>query len=70
MFLHIVKNSMGKVLTGKIWRKQHAFFKDLPFYSNITRMDEMTPPLQEALGQDKVGKYSIKHLTLIVFIFE
>jgi hypothetical protein len=36
MFPHIVKNSMGEVLTGKIWRKQHAFFKDLPFYSNIT----------------------------------
>jgi hypothetical protein len=35
MFLHIVKNSMGKVLTGKIWRKQHAFFKDLYFYLNI-----------------------------------
>jgi hypothetical protein len=36
MFLHIVKNSMGKVLTRKIWRKQHALFKDLHFYPDIT----------------------------------
>jgi len=45
-----VKCSNGEILTGKLWRKQHSFFHDLPFYSDVLRMDEIAGPLQKALG--------------------
>ena len=50
MLSNTVKHSSGEVLTGKLWRKDHAFFKDLPFYSNIPRMEEMGGPLEDGLS--------------------
>jgi hypothetical protein len=41
----------GEILTGKLWRKIHPSFKELPFYTEIPRMDEMSGPLQIALGE-------------------
>lgn len=35
----------GEILTGKLWRKSHSFFNDLPFYSNIPRMEGLVGPL-------------------------
>jgi hypothetical protein len=43
-----ILHSNGEILTGRLWRKSHSFFKDLPFYSNIVRMDEMTGALVNA----------------------
>jgi hypothetical protein len=56
--LNTVKSSNGEILTGKLWRKDHKFFKDLPFYTDIPRMDEIAGPLREALGEGSVeGSY-------------
>jgi hypothetical protein len=44
-----IKNSNGEILTGKLWRKSHSFFNDLPFYTEI--QDEIAGPLQTALGE-------------------
>jgi hypothetical protein len=57
---HTVIAPNGEVLTGKTWRKQHSFFNDLPFYTNIPRMDKLAGPLQIALGDDGC------HRTLLV----
>jgi len=46
-----IKNSNGEILTGKLWRKSHSFFTDLPFYTEIPRMDEIAGPLQSALSE-------------------
>lgn len=51
MLSNTVKHSTGELLTGKLWRKDHSFFKDLPFYSNIPRMEEMAGPLEDGLSQ-------------------
>jgi hypothetical protein len=64
MFENTVKDSFGTILTGKIWRKQHGFFKDLPFYSNIPRMDEMDVSLLGALGQHGSEKFCTKVLVV------
>jgi len=31
----------GQLLTGKLWRKDHPFFNELPFYSDLPRTDEI-----------------------------
>jgi len=49
--LNTIKSSNGEILTGRLWRKDHPFFNDLPFYSNIPRMDEIAGPLENALGK-------------------
>jgi hypothetical protein len=46
-----ITSSNGEILTGKLWRKSHSFFTDLPFYTEIPRMDEIAGPLQSALGE-------------------
>jgi hypothetical protein len=53
MFPNTIKDSTGEILTGKLWRKRHGFFKTLPFYSNIPRMEDMATSLQGALGQHR-----------------
>ena len=40
-----------EILMGKLWRGLHPSFKELPFYTEIPRMDEMSRPLQIALGE-------------------
>ena len=47
--MNTVKN--GETLTGRLWWKNHSFFNDLPFYSNIPRMDDIAIPLQQALSE-------------------
>lgn len=42
----------GEILTSKLWRKEHSFFNDLPFYSNIPRMEEMAGPLKSTLSEE------------------
>jgi hypothetical protein len=41
-----------EILTGKIWRKHHPFFNNLPFYSDITRTEELADSLEKALSQE------------------
>lgn len=50
MMMNTIKNTDGEILTGRLWRKDHPFFKFFPFYTNIPRMDEIGAPLQKALG--------------------
>ena len=64
MFSNTVKDSTGEILTGKIWRKHHEFFKDLPFYSNIPWMDEMAVSLLGALGEDGLEKFRVAVLVV------
>lgn len=59
-----IKNSNGEILTGKLWRKSHRFFADLPFYTEIPRMDEIAGPLQSALSE--VGQEGCYMATLVV----
>jgi len=49
-----IKSSNGEILTGRLWRKEHPFFNDLPFYSNIPRMDEIAGTLESALGKESL----------------
>jgi hypothetical protein len=48
---HKTRDSKGEILTGRLWRKNHSFFKNLPFYSAIPNMDEIATSLQNALGE-------------------
>jgi hypothetical protein len=64
MFENTVKDSSGTILTGKIWRKNHGFFKDLPFYSNIPRMEEMDVSLLGAIGQHGSETFGTKLLVV------
>ena len=49
--MNTVKNLNGETLMGRLWQKNHSFFNDLPFYSNIPRMDDIAIPLQQALSE-------------------
>jgi len=67
-----VIHSNGKILTGKLWRKTHSFFKDLPFYSNIPRMDGLVGPLANAGSEDDGNRHFLELLrvrSLYLFIF-
>ena len=56
---NIVRDSNGEILTGKLWRRQHLFFNELPFYSSIPRKDELEGSLKEALREvGQVGFYA------------
>ena len=56
---NIVRDSNGEILTAKLWRRQHPFFNDLPFYSSIPRKDELEGSLKEALREvGQVGFYA------------
>lgn len=58
-FPYLAKDSNGDVLTGRLWRLAHSFFRQLPFYSDILRMDYIARPLQEALSKgSEVGDFS------------
>jgi hypothetical protein len=49
----LLKNTVkanDEIITGKIWRMDHPFFANLPFYTNILRMDEIEGSLQKGLG--------------------
>ena len=46
-----------EILTGKLWRQNHSFFKQLPFYSNIPRIEEMAKSLEMALPEGGLGGY-------------
>jgi hypothetical protein len=50
-FQNTVQHFNGEILTGKLWRKNHPFFTDLPFYTEILRMDDIAGPLKNALGE-------------------
>lgn len=50
-YRNTTKHSSGEILTGRLWRKDEAFFNDLPFYSDIPRLDDMAGPLRGALGE-------------------
>lgn len=63
MLSNTVKHSNGEVLTGKLWRKGHSFFKNLPFYSDLPRMEEMARPLEDRLSQGEGDEW---HNTLLV----
>jgi hypothetical protein len=59
-----VKDFSGNILTGKLWRKRHRFFNDLPFYSNIPRMDEMAGALLEAFGHQGLDNFCMDLLVV------
>jgi hypothetical protein len=61
--LNTVKNSNGELLTGKLWRKNHELFNDLPFHTDIPRMDEIAGPLQKALEE---GSLEVSYRALLV----
>lgn len=70
MFQNTIKDSTGEILTGRIWRKHHGFFKRLPFYSNIPRMDEMAVSLLEAFNGDGLEKFCVAVLVVSKHIFQ
>jgi hypothetical protein len=49
-----IKDSNGELLTGRCWRMNHTVFKKLPFYSDISRMDEIARPLEKALVESSL----------------
>jgi hypothetical protein len=52
-----IRLSNGELLTGRLWRKSHSFFNNLPFFSDIPRMDEMAGPLETAFVDDREGYF-------------
>ena len=50
-FQNTVITSNGEILTGKLWRKNHPFLKELPFYCDILKMDDIADSLQAAFGE-------------------
>jgi hypothetical protein len=73
-FQNTVEHSNGEILTGRLWRKHHSFFNDLPFYSNIPRKDDIADSLREAFGEaaKEEGCYRallvVSRLTLLCLI--
>jgi hypothetical protein len=63
-FPNVVKCPNGEILTGRQWRRDLSFFNDLPFYSNILRMDEIAGPLRRTL--DEVGQQGFYGKLLMV----
>jgi hypothetical protein len=59
-------NSNGEILTGKLWRKDLSFFSNLPFHSNILRMDDIAESLVGALD-DHNGDEFCNGLLLVRF---
>jgi len=55
---HTIRLSDGQLLTGRLWRKSHSFFNNLPFFSDIPRMDEMAGPLETALADNGGGYFN------------
>jgi hypothetical protein len=49
-FDYTTTHSSGEVLTGRLWRKDHL--NDIPFHSNIPRMDDIEGPLLGTMGED------------------
>jgi hypothetical protein len=62
MLRNTIQDSNGQILTGQIWRQHHGFLKNLPFHTNIPRMEEIAGALQGALGQDRLEKSFIEVL--------
>jgi hypothetical protein len=62
-YQNTTKHSSGAILTGRLWRKDNAIFNDLPFYTDITRMDDMAEALQEALNN---GSGSRSYVALLI----
>jgi hypothetical protein len=54
-----IKISSGDLLTGKLWRKSHPFFNDLPFHCDVARMDEIAGTLEKVFREGSlVGTYT------------
>jgi hypothetical protein len=49
--INIVVHSNGEVLTGRLWRKDHAFLHTLPFYSNIAKVDDLAALLVDSFPE-------------------
>ena len=47
----------GDFLTGRVWRNGHRFFQELPFYSKITRMEELAAHIVEGDDNGRGGCY-------------
>jgi len=62
-YRNTTKHSSGAILTGRLWRKDNANFIDLPFYTDITRMDDIADALQEALNN---GSGSRSYVALLI----
>jgi hypothetical protein len=43
--MNAIVHSNGEILTGRLWREGHPYFKELPFHSDIARLDEMVGPM-------------------------
>ena len=61
--MNTVKHSSGEILTGKLWWKDHGVMRQLPFYSNITGIDNLTTPLEAACQEG-----SFKESLIVRFI--
>jgi hypothetical protein len=66
---NIIVLSNGELLTGKVWRKEHPLIKNLPFYSNIPRMDEMAGPLKISLSDEDGHIGCFRSLLVVSFPF-
>jgi hypothetical protein len=56
-----------KILTGKLWRKHHPYFNDLPFYSDITRTEELAESLEKGLSQEGCYKSLMVVRLLVIY---
>ena len=70
MLCNTVRDSNGEILTGQIWRQRHGFFKNLPFYSNIPRMEDMSAALLGALGGNRLENPFIDVLLVSGYNFQ
>jgi hypothetical protein len=62
--MNTVKHSSGEILTGKLWRKDHGVMRQLPFYSNITGIDNLTALFEAACQEGSFKESLIVRFTL------
>jgi hypothetical protein len=72
--LNTVRTPSGEIMTGRLWRLNHPFFKNLPFYCDILRREDIACDLSEVFGENAVeGCYKslliVSHLCVWSFGF-
>jgi selenocysteine lyase/cysteine desulfurase len=67
--MNTVRHSSGDLLTGKLWRKDHTFISQLPFYSNIARMDDIAAALETVHWEGSFKTLLLVSFTNIAYLF-
>lgn len=62
--MNTTRHSSGEILTGRLWRKENAVIRQLPFYSKIAGIDNLADPFEVACGDGSFKTLLIVRLIL------